>query len=120
MVYSDKTINKQSKDIHTNNIFRVFQYCENLTECRRQQLLAYFGETGFDPTECRENLSTICDNCSCVSSTVQMDITDCAKDIVKSVNKLVHHNNNNWRKPQVKITLERLVDVFMVCILQRS
>lgn len=114
MVMSDKTINKESASVHMNNLFRVVQYCENQTECRRSQLLEYFGETGFDSAECRENKATICDNCSCAGEMVDVDVSQQAKLIVESVNQLIHRGNGNWKRPMEKLTLKHLVDVFKV------
>ena len=37
-------------------------YCNNRAECRRVQLLRYFGEV-FDPQNCAKNIRTVCDNC---------------------------------------------------------
>ena len=112
MVLSDQTMNKESVNVHMNNLYRVVQYCENQTECRRAQLLEYFGETGFDIAKCRENQSTICDNCSCSAEMVEMDVTQTAKMIVESVNTLIHRGNGNWRRPMAQLTLKHLVDVF--------
>ena len=47
-----------------NNLSLVVRYCENYTVCRRQQLLDYFGETGFNVANCRRSSATVCDNCS--------------------------------------------------------
>lgn len=114
MVLSDKTVNQTSTNVHMSNLYRVVQYCENQTECRRVQLLEYFGETGFRSAECRENQSTVCDNCSCAATTVQLDVTQEAMLIVKSVNTLIHQENSDWRRPMVQLTLKHLVDVFKV------
>ena len=114
MVLSDKTKNKTSTDVHMNNLYRVVQYCENQTECRRAQLLEYFGETGFDRASCRENEATICDNCSSADAMVEMNVTQPAKLIVESVNTLIHKGNSSWRRPMAQLTLKHLVDVFKV------
>ena len=114
MVLSDKTMNKASASVHMNNLYRVVQYCENQTECRRAQLLEYFGETGFDSAGCSKNQATICDNCSCAAEMVDMDVTQVAKMIVESVNTLIHRGNSNWKRPMAQLTLKHLVDVFKV------
>ena len=97
-----------------NNLYRVVQYCENQTECRRAQLLEYFGETGFQSAECGKNQRTVCDNCSCSDRTVRIDVTQQAILIVKSVNTLIHRENSNWQCPVAQLTLKHLVDVFKV------
>lgn len=114
MVLSDKTNTQTSINVHINNLYRVVQYCENVTECRRAQLLEYFGETGFDRAECRDDQSTICDNCSSAGEVSELDVTPLAKLIVESVNTLIHKGNGNWRRPIAQLTLKHLVDVFKV------
>lgn len=51
----------------------VVQYCENRAECRRVQVLRYFGEV-FPDEMCRQS----CDNCCSGIEYVQMDVTDMA------------------------------------------
>lgn len=114
LLSSDKTMNTTSLNVHMNNLYRVVQYCENITECRRLQLLEYFGETGFDPRECRDNHVTMCDNCSQVNKITQLDVTRDTKLIVESVNQLIHRENSNWARPMSQLTLNQLVDVFKV------
>lgn len=114
LVLTDKSTNKASIGVHMNNLFRVVQYCENQTECRRAQMLQYFGETGFDSSQCRENRATICDNCSCSVEMVATDITMVVKLIIESVNSLIHRGNGDWKRPLEKLTLKHLVDVFKV------
>lgn len=41
---------------------RMVEFCENLTECRRAQVLAYFAET-FTSEACKSIPTTACDNC---------------------------------------------------------
>ncbi len=53
---------------HVDNLYRMAQYCENKTECRRVQILEYFGEF-FDASKCNGvNKGTKCDNCSLLTS----------------------------------------------------
>lgn len=47
--------------MHLDNLYRVVQYCENKTDCRRVQQLNYFGEI-FDSSLCI-NSKQACDNC---------------------------------------------------------
>ena len=114
MVLSDKTKTKETSSVHLNNLYRVVQYCENRSECRRAQLLEYFGETGFDRDDCHRNKMTTCDNCSCAGEMDEIDIAQEAKWIVESVNTLIHRGNSNWRRPMAQLTLNHLVDVFKV------
>uniref|UniRef100_A0A674J4I9 ATP-dependent DNA helicase n=1 Tax=Terrapene triunguis TaxID=2587831 RepID=A0A674J4I9_9SAUR len=48
---------------HFDNLYSMVHYCENVHECRRIQLLAYFGETGFNLNFCKEHPEVTCDNC---------------------------------------------------------
>ena len=105
---------KETFSVHMSNIYSVVQYCENQSECRRAQLLEYFGETGFERADCRENKMTICDNCTTIGEMEEVDITQDAKIIVESVNTLIHRGNSNWRRPLAQLTLNHLVDVFKV------
>uniref|UniRef100_A0A8C0GK84 ATP-dependent DNA helicase n=1 Tax=Chelonoidis abingdonii TaxID=106734 RepID=A0A8C0GK84_CHEAB len=57
---------KQSSSVmktHFDNLYSMVHYCENVHECRRIQLLAYFGETGFNLNFCKEHPEVTCDNC---------------------------------------------------------
>ena len=49
--------------VHLDNLYRMSQYCDNYTDCRRSQILEYFGEI-FDRNKCiRSKMNTLCDNC---------------------------------------------------------
>lgn len=59
----EKDGNRHTRETHINNLYSMVHYCENITECRRIQLLAYFGETGFNPDFCKKYPDVSCDNC---------------------------------------------------------
>lgn len=82
MIKSEKLIYEQEK-VHMENLFRMVQYCENETDCRRVQLLEYFAES-FDASLCK-NGSTPCDNCQSQVPFVSDDVTELVKVIVDSV-----------------------------------
>lgn len=42
----------------------MVHFCENTMECRRIQLLAYFGELKFNRSFCKEQSDVSCDNCA--------------------------------------------------------
>ncbi|KAF5367500.1 hypothetical protein D9758_003687 [Tetrapyrgos nigripes] len=65
----------------------VVEYCLNQSDCRRVQLLHFFGEK-FDPRHCGRN----CDNCSYQGEVEQMDVTKEAKNIVLLVKYFQDHN----------------------------
>ena len=62
MIDFDKQATRETRKVHIDNLFRVVQYCENKIDCRRAQQLHYFGETKFNPTACKEDMTTVCDN----------------------------------------------------------
>lgn len=61
---------------------KVLSYCLNISDCRRTQVLQYFGEK-FSPEQCKET----CDNCRVNKNTVPniVDVTDRAKDLIALV-----------------------------------
>lgn len=85
MVKAEKMLHTQEK-VHMDNLYRMVQYCENMADCRRVQLLEYFAEN-FDPSRCK-NGSTPCDNCQSSAPFVTQDVTDLVKVIVQSVEQV--------------------------------
>ncbi|KAI8802231.1 P-loop containing nucleoside triphosphate hydrolase protein [Cladochytrium replicatum] len=68
------------KERQRNNLRQVLAFCENQIDCRRQQVLAYFGEN-FDKADCKET----CDNCRKKLSSTKRDITHNVRQIVELV-----------------------------------
>jgi superfamily II DNA helicase RecQ len=60
---ADQNANYEAKKVHLDNLYRMVQFCENKTDCRRSQQLTYFGEV-FDRKNCGNMKQAICDNCS--------------------------------------------------------
>lgn len=60
---SDNNSSPETIRTHMNNLSDVVYYCSNDVECRRVQILRYFGEN-FDAKECSKNRDSICDNCA--------------------------------------------------------
>jgi bloom syndrome protein len=76
--------------LHLDNLYRMAQYCDNRTDCRRTQILEYFGEQ-FDRQLCIDSkMNTICDNCKSFKANqfVLRDITTQARVICKDVQRL--------------------------------
>lgn len=117
MIQNSNERNADSKQVEMDNLFRVVQFCENVTECRRVQLLHYFGEMNFDPFQCRNRPDSMCDTCASSATFVNKDITSDAKTFVESVNSIVHGGNRNWRKPIKSFTLNHFIDIFKVQLL---
>ncbi|KAG9328368.1 hypothetical protein JZ751_014436 [Albula glossodonta] len=64
LISMDREGNHQSRMTHFNNLHSMVHFCENLSDCRRMQLLAYFGEHNFNPAFCKEHPEVTCDNCA--------------------------------------------------------
>lgn len=89
----------EQKERQRQNLRLMIQFCENHTDCRRQQILAYFGEN-FNPLLCNKT----CDNClrNANFSIKQVDITEVTKTILKMVRELQN----------ARITLIQSMDIF--------
>ncbi|XP_052100493.1 recQ-like DNA helicase BLM [Mytilus californianus] len=104
----DKNANWDSKKVHIDNLFRMVQYCENVADCRRAQLLHYFGEHDFDTDTCDSFRGSICDNCVSKGTFTIRDVTEDVKEIIKAVKDLTSGGNrrsNNY-------TLLHFVEIF--------
>lgn len=71
------------KDRQRKMLSRIIQYCENRTDCRRVELLGYFGEL-FQ----KENCAHTCDNCNSDSVYETQDVSHLAKAAVNVVKHL--------------------------------
>ncbi|GME66596.1 unnamed protein product [[Candida] boidinii] len=85
MIQRDKELDRVNREKHLNKLRQVVQYCENTTDCRRQQVLQYFNEE-FNRADCKKQ----CDNCvkGGGEEAQEVDVTALTKDIanlVKSV-----------------------------------
>ncbi|XP_062613336.1 recQ-like DNA helicase BLM [Saccostrea cucullata] len=107
IIEMDQAATFDSKRVHIDNLFRMVQYCENVADCRRSQLLNYFGERDFNREECRNFRGAICDNCVSKESFQLRDVTDDVKEIVKCVKDLTV----NGRRGN-DYTLIYFVDIF--------
>ncbi|OZJ04060.1 hypothetical protein BZG36_04653 [Bifiguratus adelaidae] len=89
----------QQKERQRQNLRMMVQFCENKTDCRREQVLSYFGEL-FSSEQCHRT----CDNCLAnADKRVEVrDVTETAKDIVRLVTEIQNS----------KVTLLYCVDVF--------
>lgn len=107
IIEMDQAATFDSKRVHIDNLFRMVQYCENVADCRRSQILNYFGERDFNREECGNFRGAICDNCVSKESFSLRDVTDDVKAIVKCVQDLTvsGRRGNNY-------TLIYFVDIF--------
>ncbi|KAM4826489.1 recQ-like DNA helicase BLM isoform 1-T1 [Thomomys bottae] len=113
LILMEKDGNRHTRETHFNNLYSMVHYCENITECRRIQLLAYFGENGFDPHFCKKYPDVSCDNCSKTKDYKTRDVTDDVKNIVRFVQG--HSSSQGVRStgPSGRFTMNMLVDIFL-------
>lgn len=89
----------QSKKTQKELLQKVVAYCENKSDCRRKQVLAYFGEQ-FEAVDCKQR----CDNCQSGSTFRALDVTQLAASAVRLVQELSVFGD--------QVTLLYCVDVF--------
>ncbi|XP_051004755.1 recQ-like DNA helicase BLM isoform X2 [Acomys russatus] len=113
LIMMEKDGNYHTKETHFNNLYSMVHYCENIAECRRIQLLAYFGEKGFNPDFCKKYPDVSCDNCCKAKDYKTKDVTDDVKNIVRFVQE--HSSSSGTRNigPSGRFTLNMLVDIFL-------
>lgn len=83
LIEKDRDLEWSTKEMHLAKLRQVTQYCENVTDCRRRQVLHYFNEI-FDPKLCKKN----CDNCCSDVVSVTRDVTEHCANIVKLVQNI--------------------------------
>ncbi|KAF8522149.1 P-loop containing nucleoside triphosphate hydrolase protein [Hysterangium stoloniferum] len=67
----------------------VVQYCQNKIDCRRVQVLGYFGQA-FDSKACQKR----CDNCLDSSGSSEEDMTEVAVQAIRLVKDLLNREKN--------------------------
>jgi bloom syndrome protein len=87
----------EQKERQKQMLRSVIQFCENKSDCRRVQVLAYFNEH-FD----RENCDNGCDNCKSGSTFEMQDFTEHAKAALRLARRL----------SKDKVTLLHCADVY--------
>ncbi|XP_004708150.1 Bloom syndrome protein [Echinops telfairi] len=116
LILMEKDGNKHTKETHFNNLYSMVHYCENITECRRIQLLAYFGENEFNPDFCKKYPDVSCDNCCKAKNFKTRDVTDDVKNVVRFVQE--HNSPQGVRSVKHagasgRFTMNMLVDIFL-------
>jgi len=92
-------LNNTEKQHQLEQLQEVREFCDNETECRRQQILRHFGEQ-FDPQHCRKR----CDVCLKDEETVRQDFTDAANNLLQIVSDLTMNGDT--------LSKTMLVDVY--------
>ncbi|XP_061781212.1 recQ-like DNA helicase BLM isoform X2 [Nerophis lumbriciformis] len=111
----DREGDRNTKATHFNNLYCMVHFCENLMECRRIQLLAYFGEMKFNRSFCKDHPDVSCDNCARPTQYKMRNVTEDVKMIVSFVQENCEKVGARFgRKPQQsRLTLNMLVDIFV-------
>ncbi|XP_065590196.1 recQ-like DNA helicase BLM [Cyrtonyx montezumae] len=116
LILMEKDGNSHTRQTHFNNLYSMVHYCENVVDCRRVQLLAYFGETEFNPNFCKDHPEVICDNCSRKKDYKARNVTDEVKSIVRFVQQhcaQMGRTNGNRNVGSGRYTLNMMVDIFL-------
>ncbi|NXF01051.1 BLM protein, partial [Smithornis capensis] len=116
LILMEKDGNSHTRQTHFNNLYSMVHYCENIVECRRIQLLAYFGETNFNPSFCKDHPEVICDNCSRKKDYKSRNVTEDVKNIVRFVREhcgQVGRMNGRKNPGSGRYTLNMMVDIFL-------
>ncbi|NWI13247.1 BLM protein, partial [Crypturellus soui] len=112
LILMEKDGNSHTRETHFNNLYSMVHYCENMVDCRRIQLLAYFGETNFNPNFCKDHPEVTCDNCSRKKDYKSRNVTDEVKSIIRFVQE--HCGINGKRNTgSGRYTLNMMVDIFL-------
>lgn len=111
----DKEGDRQAKATHMNNLHSMVHFCENMMECRRIQLLAYFGEMKFNRSFCKEHPDVSCDNCAKPNQYKVRNVSDDVKKIVRFVQENCEKVGQRFGRTaqQNRLTLNMLVDIFL-------
>ncbi|XP_077290557.1 recQ-like DNA helicase Blm [Arctopsyche grandis] len=99
----DRNANYEAKKIHITNLMRMVEFCENMTECRRAQVLAYFAET-FTSEACKSIPTTACDNCLKTDNYKVVDVTEECRSICRCVRDICGTRN--------RFTLLHIAEIF--------
>ena len=67
----------------------MVQYCQNEIDCRRVQVLGYFGQV-FDRKDCHER----CNNCLDNADSEELDMSDMAAQAIRLVKDLINRDKN--------------------------
>ncbi|NXI95404.1 BLM protein, partial [Psophia crepitans] len=116
LILMEKDGNSHTRQTHFNNLYSMVHYCENVVDCRRIQLLAYFGETNFNPTFCKDHPEVTCDNCSRKKDYKSRNVTDDVKSIVRFVREHCGQTGRTNAKRNAgsgRYTLNMMVDIFL-------
>uniref|UniRef100_A0A3P9JLI6 ATP-dependent DNA helicase n=1 Tax=Oryzias latipes TaxID=8090 RepID=A0A3P9JLI6_ORYLA len=114
-IIMDREGDSHTKATHFNNLHSMVHFCENVMECRRIQLLAYFGELNFNRNFCKDHPDVSCDNCVKPNQYQMKNVTEDVKKIVRFVQENCEKVGSRFGKTaqQNRLTLNMLVDIFI-------
>ncbi|XP_024138132.1 Bloom syndrome protein homolog isoform X2 [Oryzias melastigma] len=115
IISMDREGDRYTKATHFNNLHSMVHFCENVMECRRIQLLAYFGELNFNRNFCKDHPDVSCDNCAKPNEYKLKNVTEDVKKIVRFVQENCEKVGSKFGKTaqQNRLTLNMLVDIFI-------
>ncbi|XP_077373066.1 recQ-like DNA helicase BLM isoform X2 [Festucalex cinctus] len=115
IISMDREGDRNTKATHFTNLQSMVQFCENMMDCRRIQLLAYFGEMTFNRGFCKDNPDVTCDNCSRPNEYKMRNVTEEVKNIVRFVQENCEKVGAKFGRTakQNRLTLNMLVDIFV-------
>ncbi|XP_023278414.1 Bloom syndrome protein isoform X1 [Seriola lalandi dorsalis] len=114
IISMDREGDRHTKATHYNNLHSMVHFCENMMECRRIQLLAYFGELKFNKSFCKDHPDVSCDNCTKPNQYKMRNVSEDVKKIVRFVQENCEKVGAMYGKTaqQIRLTLNMLVDIF--------
>ncbi|KAI8434446.1 hypothetical protein MSG28_012471 [Choristoneura fumiferana] len=80
----ERNATAEAKRVHVENLLRMVEVCESVTECRRAQVLGYLGER-FSRAHCAAHRAAACDNCLQENDYKPVDVTEECKLIVRCI-----------------------------------
>ncbi|XP_045500967.1 Bloom syndrome protein homolog [Colias croceus] len=80
----ERNTTPEARRVHVENLLRMVEVCESVSECRRAQVLAYLGER-YSREKCRAAAATACDNCLNDNQYKPVDVTEECKSIARAV-----------------------------------
>lgn len=83
----EKTIEEKKRQ--EDGVRSVVQYCQNEIDCRRVQVLGYFGQV-FDRKDCHQR----CNNCLDNADSEELDMSDMAARAIRLVKDLISRDKN--------------------------
>lgn len=78
----ERNTSPEARRVHVENLLRMVELCEGVSECRRAHVLAYLGER-YDRALCKRDPATACDNCLNATDYKPVDVTEECKLIVR-------------------------------------